>query len=135
MYLLAFLYYLIHLVYSFHFSSFIFLSVCGSEKLQANDLFIYDCLEIGLSITVMEIAWIEPQVVPLKWSEVAQSSLTLCDPMDCSIQGSSIHGIFQARVLEQVAISFSRGSSQPRDRTQVSHIAGRCCTVWATREA
>ena len=44
-------------------------------------------------------------------NEVAQSCLTLCDPMDCSLLGSSIHGIFQARVLGWVAISFSRGSS------------------------
>ena len=44
-------------------------------------------------------------------SEVPQSCLTLCDPMDCSLPGSSVHGIFQARVLEWVAISFSRGSS------------------------
>ena len=48
-------------------------------------------------------------------SEVAQSCLTLCDPMDCSLLGFSVHGIFQARVLEWVAISFSRGSSWPRD--------------------
>ena len=47
--------------------------------------------------------------------EVAQSCPTLCDPIDCSPPGSSVHGIFQARVLEWVAISFSRGSSQPRD--------------------
>ena len=59
-------------------------------------------------------------------SEVAQSCPTLCNPMDCSPPGSSVHGIFQARILEWVAISFSRGSSQPRDRTQVSHIVGRC---------
>ena len=52
-------------------------------------------------------------------SEVTQSCLTLCDPMDCSLPGSSIHGIFQARVLEWVAPAFSRGSSLPRDRTQV----------------
>ena len=58
--------------------------------------------------------------------EVAQSCLTLCDPMDYSLPGSSVHGIFQATILEWVAISFSRGSSQPRDRTQVSCIAGRC---------
>ena len=68
------------------------------------------------------------------WSEVAQSCLILCDPMDCSLPGSSIHGIFQAVVLEWIAISFSRGSSQPRDRTQVSRIIDRCFTVWATRE-
>ena len=55
--------------------------------------------------------------------------------MDCSLPGSSIHGIFQARVLEWVAISFYRGSSRPRDRTQVSRIAGRRFAVWATREA
>ena len=53
-------------------------------------------------------------------SEVAQSCLTLCDSTDCSPPGSSIHGILQARILEWVAISFSRGSSQPRDWTQVS---------------
>ena len=68
-------------------------------------------------------------------SEVAQSCLTLCDPMDCSPPGSSVHGILQARVPEWVAISFSRGSSQPRDWTQVSCTAGRRFTVWATREA
>ena len=68
-------------------------------------------------------------------SEVAQLCPTLCDPMDCSLSGSSIHGIFQARVLEWIAISFSRGSSWPRNRTQVSHIAGRRFTFWATREA
>ena len=70
----------------------------------------------------------------LKWSEVAQSCPTLCDPVDCSPPGSSIHGILQARILEWVAISFSRGSSQPRDQTQVSHIAGRRFNLWATRD-
>jgi len=68
------------------------------------------------------------------WSEVAQLCMTLCDPMDYSLPGSSVHGIFQARVLEWVAISFSRGSSQPRDWTQVSLIVSRRFTVWATRE-
>ena len=67
-------------------------------------------------------------------SEVTQSCPTLCDPMDCSLPGSSVHGIFQASVLEWVAISFSRGSSQPRDQTWVSRIVGRCFTIWATRE-
>ena len=56
----------------------------------------------------------------VKWcchvgSEVAQSCPTLCDPMDGSLPGSSVHGIFQARILEWAAIFFSRGSSQPRD--------------------
>ena len=67
-------------------------------------------------------------------SEVAQSCLTLCNPMDCSLPGSSIHGIFQARILEWIAISFSRRSSWPRDWILVSHIVGRRFTVWATRE-
>ena len=52
-----------------------------------------------------------------------------CDPMDCRLPGCFIHGIFQTRVLEWVAISFSRGSFRPRDRTQVSLIAGRPFTV------
>ena len=89
--------------------------------------------------------------------EVAQSCLTFCDPMDCSLPGSSLRGILQARVLEWVAISqarvlewvaisqarvlewvaisFSRESSQPRDWTRVSCIPGRCFNLWATREA
>ena len=58
-------------------------------------------------------------------SEVAQSCPTLCDPIDWGLSGSSIHGIFQARVLEWIAIAFSRGSSQPRNWTQVSRTAGR----------
>ena len=59
----------------------------------------------------------------LKVCEVTLLCLTLCDLMDCSLPGFSIHGIFQARILEWVAISFSRGSSWPRDRTWVSHTA------------
>ena len=57
------------------------------------------------------------------------------DPMDCGLPGSSVQGILQARVLEWVAISFSRGSSWPRDQTQVSCTAGRFFTNWATRKA
>ena len=71
----------------------------------------------------------------VKWSEVAQSCPTLRDPVDCSPPGFSVHGILQARILEWVAISFSRGSSWPRDQTQVSHIAGRHFNLWTTREA
>ena len=67
-------------------------------------------------------------------SEVAHSCPTLCNPMDCSLPGSSVHGIFQARVLEWIAISFSRGFSQLRDGNQVSCIVNRCFTIWATRE-
>ena len=67
-------------------------------------------------------------------SEVIQSCSTLCNLLDCSLPSSSIHGIFQARVLEWVVISFSRGSLWRMDRTWVSRIAGRCFNLWATRE-
>ena len=62
-------------------------------------------------------------------TKVAQSCLTLCSPRD-----STVHGILQARTLEWVAFPFSRGSSQPKDWTQVSGLAGRSFTSWATRE-
>ena len=64
----------------------------------------------------------------VKLSEVAQLCPTLCDPMDCSLPGSAVHGIFQAIVLEWIAISFSRGSFRPRDRTWVSRIIDRRLT-------
>ena len=63
---------------------------------------------------------------------VVQSCLTFCDPMDSGPPGSPVHGILQARILEWVAIPFCRGSSQPRDRAQISCLAGRLFTVWAT---
>ena len=64
-----------------------------------------------------------------EWVKVTQSCPSLCDPMDYTV-----HGILQARILEWVAFPFSRGSSQPRDWTQVSCITGRFFTSWATRE-
>ena len=75
-----------------------------------------------------------PTVVDIMVRVKSLSRVQLCDTMDCSLPQSSVHGIFQARILEWVAISFSRGSSWPRDRTQVSHTVGRCFTVWATGE-
>ena len=66
---------------------------------------------------------------------VIQSCLTLCDPMDCSPPGSSVHGIIPVRILEWTAMPSSRGSSQPRDRTQSPALAGGLFTVWATWEA
>jgi len=66
---------------------------------------------------------------------VAQLYLTLWDPIDCSLPGSSVHGILQARILEWVALPSSRGSSQPRDWTWLSCVAGEFFTIWATREA
>ena len=86
------------------------------------------CSLFHLKIFLTRYSWMRVCVL------VAQSCLTLCDPMDCSLSRSSIHEIFQARGLEWVAISFSRGSSWPRDRTWVSHIVGRRFTLWATRE-
>ena len=64
---------------------------------------------------------------------VSQSYPTLREPMDYSLPGSSVHGIFLSRMLEWVAIPFSRGSSQPRNWNWVSHIAGRFFTAWLTR--
>ena len=66
-----------------------------------------------------------------KWSEVKSlSRVRLFDPTDCSLPGSSVHGILQAKILEWVAVSSYRGSSQPRDWTQVSCIAGRFFIIW-----
>ena len=72
---------------------------------------------------------------PLSESEVAQSCPTFCNPVDCSLPVFSVHGMLQARILEWVTISFSRGYSWPRDRTKVSHTGGRCFNLWAIREA
>ena len=73
--------------------------------------------------------WIYEAQINWKEGEVAQSCPTICDPMDCNLLGFSVHGILQARILEWIAISFSRGSSRPRDRTQ---IEGRRFNLWAT---
>ena len=62
-------------------------------------------------------------------------SNSYCDPMDCSPPGSSVHGILQARILEWAYISFSRGSSWPKDWTQLSCLASKFFTIWVTREA
>ena len=96
------------------------------------------CLRVELDVWDQVSAESSPSKVPRGQSVFAspaaaaqslQSCPTLCDPMDCSPAGSSVHGISQARVLEWVAIYFSRGSSQPRDPTQVSCIAGRFFTA------
>ena len=82
--------------------------------------------------------WMDKAAVVHKYNGilclVAQSCLALWDVMDCSPSGSSVHRIFQARILEWVAISFSRGSSLPRNWTGISCIAGGFFTSWATRE-
>ena len=66
---------------------------------------------------------------------VIQSCPTLCDPMNCSPPGSSVPGLLLVRILEWVAVPFPSGSFWPRDQTQVSCLAGRFFTIWATREA
>ena len=66
---------------------------------------------------------------------VAQSCPALCNPVDGSPPGSSVHGILQARILEWVASPFSRGSSPPRDQIPVSCITGGLFTIWITGEA
>ena len=68
-------------------------------------------------------------------SLVAQLRTALCNPLDCSPPGSSVHGILQARILERVAIFFCRESFWPRYQTWFSYIAGRFFIVWITREA
>ena len=78
--------------------------------------------------------WSLSSYVMYIYMKVAQSCLTLCDPMDYAY---TVPGILQAKILEWVAFPFSRGSSQPRDRTQVSYIAGRfftSCTTWEAQE-
>ena len=74
------------------------------------------------------------QSFPALLFSVAKSCSTFCDPMDSNPPGFSTHGNLQERKLKGVAIPFSRGSAQPRDRTWVSHTAGRLFTIWATRE-
>ena len=112
-----------------------FLGMCNLLKEKKHSASAVLCPESS-QMKMMDRAWLWSIDGNVKWyvwvSEVAQSCPTLYDPMDCSLPGSSIHGIFQARVLEWVAMSFSRGSSQPRDWIWVSRIAGRCFTVWAT---
>ena len=105
---------------------------CFSFGKYLTQKFLYEPLPLNTWKTVLH---------SLHACSAAHSCLTLCDPMDCSPLGSSIHGISQARILEWVAISFSRGSFRPRDQTQVFWIAGsllhcRQILYWLTsREA
>ena len=82
-----------------------------------------------------DIQWLlSVEVLDSKTVKILDTQLcpTLCDPMNCRPPGSIVHGILQARLLEWVAIPFPRGSFQPRHQTQVSCIAGRFFTIWAT---
>ena len=119
----------------------LFLIICGFRNVLTsffNDFHlvaILRCLALCFpTLTFIMWLWIH-----WKWKKVkmkiTQLCLTLCDPPDGSLPGSSVHGILQARILAWVAVPFSRGSSQLRDWTQVSRIAGGFFTIWATREA
>ena len=111
-------------------------------------IFLVTTVRLGISLNVGETAVTEADQVYNKipggkkrktlnhiWVKVAQSCPTLCDPMGYSLPGSSVHGIFQATILEWIAISFSRRPSQPRNRTQVPCFTGSFFIVWIIREA
>ena len=146
----------------FNSQSYCFLTVCpwGRPLISRPHFFIYkmgQCYNSELIrglCELSEIMQMKPLALRLKQLEtsrdvvnvnskafwvlvcvlVVQLCPTLCDPMYCNPLGCSIHGILQARILEWVAIPFSRGSSLPRDQTQVSCITGRFFTIWASRE-
>ena len=90
---------------------------------------------LDVSAPTSEEPYLQSREVCMHAFSVAQLCPTLCNPMDCSPPGSSVYGIFQARKLEWVAISFSRGSFQSRDWTCISCIGRRILYHWATWEA
>ena len=100
-----------------HFCHHISVSTDSWSELQTQDSWALTCLDTCLYCLKVKVRG-------------AQSRSTPYDPMDCSSPGSTVRGISQARILDWVAISFSRGSSWPRDLTHVSLIAGRFFTVW-----
>ena len=98
----------------------------GLFPIEGRTLFYYSFSEAPLEAQIWAPQPTAQRSTERKKSGVAQSCPTLCDPMDCSPPGFSIHRISQARILEWVAISFSRRSSRPGDLTRVSCIVGRC---------
>ena len=117
---------------SFHKSWMVFLA---SRMVNPSQIFSLLCLDPSEQLLQQLLSYEIYSLINKGESEVTQSCPTFSDPVDCSLPSSSVHGILQARILEWVAISFSRGSSWPRDRTWVSHIGGRCFNLWATSEA
>ena len=83
----------------------------------------------GLPLPSPHSVYTTSRMNPAAAAKSLQSCPTLCYPVNCNPPDSSVHGILQARILKWVSISFSRGSSRPRDQTQVYHIAGRFFTV------
>ena len=108
---------------------------CALEQLHMVGAILYQTVGVesnGISVyTSVNKAWI---LTCGQLCSVAPLCLTLCNPMDCSPPGFSVHGILQARILEWVAIPFPRGSSQCKNWTQVSLIIGGFFTVWAIRK-
>ena len=99
---------------------------------------IWPCISVEYLMwkwSVLRIMWIVFTYLACMHAKSLPLCLTLCNPMDFTPPGSSVHGILQARILEWVAMPFSRGSSWPRDRTQVSRLAGGFFTYWAIRES
>ena len=92
----------------------------------------FESFNVIMLITISKHTWMHTSEMKVL---VAQLCPTLCNPMDCSLLGSSVYGISQARILEWVAIPFSRGSSQLWNWTCVSCTAGGLFPIWATREA
>ena len=126
----------VHLVKAMVFP--VVMNGCESWTIKKADHWRSDAFELWCWRRFLRVPWTtrrsNQSILKVSVSEVTQSCLTLCDPMVCSLPGSSVHGIFQSIVLEWIAISFSRGSSQPRNQTQISHTAGRFFTDWAMRE-
>ena len=102
-------------------------------------MLIIEYLNKKCSTQIINDLWYNPilvsSIVWLCCCLVAKSCLTHCNPIDCSPPGSSVHGVFQARILEWVAISFARRFSRPRDGTSVSCLGRWILHCWATREA
>ena len=113
----------LQLLLSYLFAHFCLLCFCF--------LFLLSLLSVVLIVFHIPLYSPTSLLVWKSWC-AAQSCPTLCDPMNCSLPGSSVHGILQAGILKWVAISFSRRSSWPSDRTYLFCIAGRFLTIWAT---
>ena len=106
------------------------LFVLYKDLLFSEQLYVYNEIEEST-----EISHIPPSSMYACCCLVAKSCPALCNPIDCTLQGSSLHEIFQARILEWVTISFSRGSARPRDGTHASCTRRQITYHWATREA
>ena len=98
-----------------------------------NHYLVYELCIYNVFIFIYTLYILKPAMLYKKWSESTQLCPTLGNPRNCSPPGSSVNGISQARILEWIAISFSRGFSQPRGRTRVSCTAGRFFAIWVTR--